>query len=556
MKRRTNFWLTLAFAGLTVARNVYAEAPETSDPDGRLIENFDQPGEFPTTVTAANVNIQPQAGAEFDAAGEDVLKVTFPAAGPIKWTESRHNSGDLGLLIGPAQPANTFSYPPNAFVENFQAMNDNGGAPIDPNSHELTTLAWRVSNATGALFATSRHNGVNDGYLTSGSPVGTIYGVAYFAVTFGQGWGFRMLDGVYANGGNGSSDLVTGAAGAAGGGQEASSNVAAVYLPYEQGWQGAWVTGAAEGEGTFASSSPDLSPSTVMWTSGSANVTLPGVNSATDGMLFVAPANGSSQTRIAAAFPNNSGGWTTNVRFDEDADVTGQTILDSGNDFQFVYIPYDAVNLIGGHVEGSNGSLINSAGSALFDVVRNSAGQYSISVFEANGVTKRDENDGMLMLSVASSMPGAPTLADRTFLSYQFDPGSGNFIVQSRELLSIASATPDDAFGNDFQLRDSDFYFAWVDFANPLSLPSFLGDFDNDKQVDGDDLTLWRTSFGSAGADADGDGDSDGNDFLIWQRNVGAGAPTAAAAGAVPEPSAALLMLAGMAAIAMRKRIG
>jgi len=509
-------------------------------------------------VTAANVNIQPQAGAEFDGPGEDILKVVFPAAGPIKWTESRHNSGDLALLIGPAQPANPFSYPENAFVNNFQAMNDNAGAQINPNSHELTTLAWRVSNATGALFATTRHNGVNDGYLTGGTPVGTIYGVSYFVVTAAQGWGFRMLDGVYANGGNGSSDLVTGAAGAAGGGQEASSNVAAAYLPYEQGWQGAWVNGAADGEATFASSSPDLSPSTVMWSSGSANVTLPGVNSATDGMLFVAPSDGSSQTRIAAAFPNNSGGWTTNVRFDEDDDTTGQTILDSGNGFQFVYVPYDAANLIGGHVEGSNGSLINSAGDTLFDVTRNSAGEYSISVFEANGVTKKDENDGMLMLSVASNMPGAPTLADRTFLSYQFDGGSGNFVVQSRELLSIASGTPDDAFGNDFQLRDSDFYFTWVDFANPLSPPTLPGDFNNDQQVDGADLTVWKGAFGAtAAADADGDGDSDGADFLAWQRNLGAGVPAVAAAGAVPEPNSAALILAGVAALAAtRKRIG
>jgi hypothetical protein len=385
--------------------------------------------------------------------------------------------------------------------------------------------------------------------------VGTIYGISYFAVTFGQGWGFRMLDGVYANGGNGSSDLVTGAAGGAGGLQEASSNVAVAYLPYEQGWLGAWVNAAADGEATFASGSPDLLPSSVMWTGGVANVTLPGVNSATDGMLFVAPANGSSQTRIAAAFPNGSGGWTTTVRFDEDDDITGQTFLNSGNEFQFLYIPYTAANLIGGHVEGSNGSLINSADDAHFDIVRTSAGQYSLSVFEANGVTKKDESDGMLMLSVASNMPGAPTLADRTFLSYQYDAGSGNFVIQSRELLSTTSGTPDDAFGNDFQLRDSDFYFAWVDFANPLSL-STIGDFDGDGEVDAADLDAWQGAFGlTADADADGDGDSDGHDFLLWQRNVGAGAAGAPAAGAVPEPGTALLTVIGFTAAWQRKRL-
>jgi hypothetical protein len=395
---------------------------------------------------------------------------------------------------------------------------------------------------------------VNDGYVTGGTPVGTIYGVSYFAVTFGQGWGFRMLDGVYANGGNGSSDLVTGAVGGDGGLHEASFSVAVSYLPYEQGWLGAWVNAAANGEATFASSSPDVPTSAVNWTSGVANVSLSGVNSATDGMLFVAPANGGSQTRLAAAFPNGSGGWTANVRLDEDDDITGQTILDAGNEFQFLYVPYTAGNLIGGHVEGTNGSLINSADDQHFDIVRSSAGQYSLTVFEADGVTKKDESDGMLMLSVASNMPGAPTLADRTFLSYQFDAGSGNFVIQSRELLSIASGTPDDAFGNDFQLRDSDFYFAWVDFANPLTL-SPVGDFDGDGEVDGADLDIWQGAFGlTAAADADGDGDSDGSDFLLWQQNVGAGAASAPAAGAVPEPGAAILMALSVAAVASRRK--
>jgi hypothetical protein len=161
----------------------------------------------------------------------------------------------------------------------------------------------------------------------------------------------------------------------------------------------------------------------------------------------------------------------------------------------------------------------------------------------------------MLMLSVASNMPGAPTLADRTFLSYQYDAGSGNFVIQSRELLSTTSGTPDDAFGNDFQLRDSDFYFAWVDFANPLSL-STIGDFDGDGEVDAADLDAWQGAFGlTADADADGDGDSDGHDFLLWQRNVGAGAAGAPAAGAVPEPGTALLTVIGFTAAWQRKRL-
>jgi hypothetical protein len=78
-----------------------------------------------------------------------------------------------------------------------------------------------------------------------------------------------------------------------------------------------------------------------------------------------------------------------------------------------------------------------------------------------------------------------------------------------------------------------------------LAIP---GDFDGDHMVDGDDLQVWKNSFGATGADADGDGDTDGADFLVWQRQVGATAATAAVA-AIPEPAS--LCLAGLAAAAL-----
>ena len=71
------------------------------------------------------------------------------------------------------------------------------------------------------------------------------------------------------------------------------------------------------------------------------------------------------------------------------------------------------------------------------------------------------------------------------------------------------------------------------------------GDFDGNTVVEGADLPLWQAGFGRASGagigdgDADFDGDADGNDFLIWQRNLGAGAPATAA---VPEPSSLLLL--------------
>lgn len=84
-----------------------------------------------------------------------------------------------------------------------------------------------------------------------------------------------------------------------------------------------------------------------------------------------------------------------------------------------------------------------------------------------------------------------------------------------------------------------------VQYATPGG--GFTADFNHDGSVNAADLGVWRTSFGAgAGADADGDGDSDGSDFAIWQRQLGSGPATAAAA-AVPEPAAWLLSaLAGV----------
>jgi hypothetical protein len=86
-----------------------------------------------------------------------------------------------------------------------------------------------------------------------------------------------------------------------------------------------------------------------------------------------------------------------------------------------------------------------------------------------------------------------------------------------------------------------------------LTLPS-PADFNGDGDVDRDDLVQWRGDFAQNGdSDADGDNDSDGADFLIWQRELGAGA-TVAAQAAVPEPSGLALPLLALAWVSRRPR--
>jgi hypothetical protein len=84
-------------------------------------------------------------------------------------------------------------------------------------------------------------------------------------------------------------------------------------------------------------------------------------------------------------------------------------------------------------------------------------------------------------------------------------------------------------------------------------------DFNNDGSVNGDDLAIWRTGFGStsqttnANGDADGNSVVDGADFLVWQRNA---TPASGGSAIVPEPAACVLLLLATASVAARHRSG
>lgn len=525
---------------LLLIGSIAAAQPTPTDPEAMAGGGL--PGLFPTTVTATNIQIDQFTPAVLAGSGSDNLRVTFPASGPIAWTSSRANEGDIALSIGPGNPADSSYFPPNSFVNNY--------GPIANGPFENSTLAWRLARQTGAALATVRHNGVDRGneFTYAGAPVGTINGVAYFNVTGAQGWGFQMDTGEFRNGGGSSPDLQIGIAGFDDGVGESTTSVAAAYFPYEQGWVGAWVNGGDNGEATYNASSPNLPTSVVNYSNTVATVTLPGVNSASDGMLFVAPTHDDNNTNIAAALPNN-GGWTVSVREDDNANTTGDAdslVAGDQNGFQFLYVPYSAPGLIGGHVAGGDASLLNSGGDNFFDISRNSAGEYALSVFGADGATKLTEDDGMLILSVASSMEGQPTLADRSFLSYEFEGDTGDFIIQSRELAAIESSNSTNQFGDFLELRDSNFYFTWVDFENPLS-PVLAGDYNDDGFVNMADYNTWRDNLNAAAGtlanDIDGGVISEAQ-YLTWRANYNGDSATTASlhSGAVPEPAAVWIL--------------
>lgn len=88
-----------------------------------------------------------------------------------------------------------------------------------------------------------------------------------------------------------------------------------------------------------------------------------------------------------------------------------------------------------------------------------------------------------------------------------------------------------------------------------VAAPFLAGDYNRNGKVDSGDYTVWRDTFGRTGlalsADGDGNGSVDTADFGIWKTNFGAMSPGSGAGsgpfagGAVPEPSAAILLAIG-----------
>ena len=82
-------------------------------------------------------------------------------------------------------------------------------------------------------------------------------------------------------------------------------------------------------------------------------------------------------------------------------------------------------------------------------------------------------------------------------------------------------------------------------------------DFNNDNIVDGADFLIWQRNLGTAGGlakgDADGNGQIQAADLAIWKAKFGTVGASAAAA-AVPEPAASLLVVVSLSALGVVRR--
>jgi hypothetical protein len=129
--------------------------------------------------------------------------------------------------------------------------------------------------------------------------------------------------------------------------------------------------------------------------------------------------------------------------------------------------------------------------------------------------------------------------------SRALDLSDNDFLTVSDDLLTLTVSL--NALGSEvIQLR----------VLTDLLLPS-AADFNGDGIVDAADYTVWRDSLGQnvipgTGADAFADGVIDQHDYDFWRRFFGSS--STGSSSAIPEPSAAVLALAGLVGLVVCRR--
>ena len=130
-------------------------------------------------------------------------------------------------------------------------------------------------------------------------------------------------------------------------------------------------------------------------------------------MVFATSSHGNSDVNIVGLAPTNEAnggsGWVVTIR--EDSALMGEEVATAGQfQFQFVYVPYTAQNLVGGYIEGTTGIALQSAGT--FTMERTALGTYELTIPGKRGT------NGTLLLQVADFEPATTVpMASRAFLS-------------------------------------------------------------------------------------------------------------------------------------------
>jgi hypothetical protein len=196
-----------------------------------------------------------------------------------------------------------------------------------------------------------------------------------------------------------------------------------------------------------------------------------------------------------------------------------------------VYNPHCCFGLsVGGALDGSFAFSGVSAANPLYW-----AASWSIEFVTPGSITNNVNNGEIVLLARNSELlriPAGPLPPSTTISGAATGSTAGSRIVFS----AFSGLSGTGMLGESRVTLDLQIQFA--------DRPILTADFDQDGDVDIDDLSKWRADFATnALRDADNDGDSDGDDFLAWQRQLGSHLPVESAVEAVPEPGAAVRVL-------------
>ena len=444
----------------------------------------------------------------FGGVARDII-ASISGQTPGGFSFARYQAGAFDFMLNPRDPVtalkNLGPYS-NPQRERYSAGDTNVPA----------SQAWAPSPNYGFVYTTVRKNGQQ---WNDTSPY--FYSATYVQLDgVASGQGYDMIGGHFrgAQFYTRTTKLVTGSptdpSSNLGNLQRCAVPISLAWFPYDQGWSAGyfnpsesslaspptptWKRGDGWGlNGGNALVSVPIgssqaqynSPSGILaWTdsppnsgyfTGLATLSLPGVNSVNDGMLFTTGNDENNSTRgpsASNAALTDGSGWYVAVR-DMETSKADPTIYatggggDAGSSFSFLYVPYNADNLVGGHI-ATNGTKIKGAGN--FSITHLSTGRYALTIPGKTGT------NGVLLLQntgyLANQPSGFTSVVDNSYLSYEYsgtNTPANAFIIETRYV---------DASGGGegvVKLRDAEFNFVYVDFLNPVApagtVPPVLG---------------------------------------------------------------------------------
>lgn len=407
--------------------------------------------------------------------------LTLDGVSTPEWAAPGYNQGDLDISLSPRDPVAAHA---NLGPYSNPDRNISVTSPTSP-----VTQAWIPSTRQGLVLATVRKNQQQWNDDGAGGPTPPFSAFVSVSVDFSSRLGFSMDSGKFQNGEIyvslfklGDQEPALPASASPFALREANIDVATTWFPFDQGWKAGYIGDATKAPAAFwlkqGSHSAALADGTsaidkvsskaiFSWTDldgnhtygGLGRLVLPSVDAKADGMLFANSNDDQSdnegQAVTAAPFTDDTGtGWVIAIRQDDKDYSPVSYSLPERSEFGFVFIPYTAGNLIGGYIQGTDAAKLRGAGD--FSVKRLAAGRYEVTLPGKTGT------DGVLLVQNAGWLAADTTIADDAALSYEY-VGDNKFIVESHAVEDGAGSA-DRIF-----TRDTDFYFAWVDFKNPLT---------------------------------------------------------------------------------------